>query len=116
MHHIGAILLQLIRKDGHGPDIAVFHKRLRILAFRRVIETAVGVHAIRTVLQHSHADYVFHVSVVMVPHQRYDLSVLTCKCTGTDNSSVSTQNVILCSVATEIVIKCHLECVHSFTS
>src|SRR5699024_8803171 len=97
-----AALLQIISIDGHRVHVAMSNSRTSVLCALSIVEVAVGVNAICTILQDSMTKNVRHVLMSVLPDQRNFRAIVLFKSIRQNSSSVRTANVGTTCVPTKI--------------
>ena len=112
MHHISALLLQAIGKDGQGVHITVLHDQLGRLTGSGVVEGTVSVNAILAVFQQRMAQNIGRVVVLMIPDEGDGLSVAMRERITADGAAITAHKVIARRPAAEVVLKflLHFDC------
>ena len=102
MLDITTILTQMIGIDGKRIDVTMGNKFLCLLCSRRIVEYAIAINAIVTILEQCMTENVIGRIMIMLPNERDYISILFGKCIVHDRTTIGATNVVLSRVTTEI--------------
>ena len=108
VHNVVALVDELVGVDRERGDVPVLNALLRLGCGLAIVEEAVDVHAVVTVLQDSVAENVRCLVVLVLPNQRNPLAVTILERAGHDRPTVCALETILGGIAAEICF--HFEC------
>ena len=108
VHDVLVTLGQMVRVDRERGDVTVLDELLGVATHRCAVERAIAIDAILTVLQHSMAEHVVDVAMVMLVDQRHLLTVLIGEGVLQNGSPVGATDVVPRGVTTEIIP--HFDC------
>jgi hypothetical protein len=96
------LLDQTVGEDGQRGDISVLHQRLRVLTLGRLVEEAVGVHALISVLENGVAQDVLRRCMPVLPNERDSLRVLVLEGARKNRAPIRAPETELRGPATEV--------------
>ena len=102
MQYIRASLLKLIGVNGQSTDVTMLDKDFRNFTISGVIEEAIGVNTLLTVLKPCMTKNITRTVVLMIPDQRDFNAVIILKGVPTNHSSIGTLKVVSGCPAAEI--------------
>ena len=103
VHNLAAAMLELVGVDRKGLDVAVLDALLGVESRRSVVEEAVRVHAVGSILKKGVSENIIGSHVIMLPDHRDNRMILLLECPRHDDSTVCATNVVLGCVAGEII-------------
>ena len=109
MNHIGPILRQSVRVDGHRVDVAVREEILDVLGSIGLVQITVGVDTIITVLKKGVTENIVRLVVRVLPDERDLTTVVVLEGVVSNNTAIGALQVVLRGVATEVVVVCHFD-------
>src|SRR4051812_9482809 len=105
---VSNLFYELIGEDGQELDVLVTNHLLCLLALSCSIEEGLTVNAIRPVLELYVTKDIADLVVSVLPHERYNLSIVVRKGVSENGPSIAAPQIISSGVATEIR-HCHVD-------
>ena len=99
-----AHLLKLVGIDGQRSYIAMLHESLSRLSSFGVVERAIGINAIVTILQQGMAQNILRIVMLVIPYQGYGSAVIVLECITSDSPAIAAQQIVSGCPSAEIVI------------
>ena len=103
------LLFQPVGVDRQGLHVAMLYQLLGGLAALRLVEEAIGIHAVLPVLQNGVTQDVGGVIVLVVPHDGNRHPVAVLESVAANRASVGADNVISGCPATKVILQFHFE-------
>ena len=104
MNDILAHLLKLVGIDRQRSYIAMLHESLSRLSSFGVVERAIGINAIITILQQGMAQNILRIVMLVVPYQRYGTTIIVLECITSDSPAIAAQQIVSGCPSAKIVI------------
>ena len=107
MKSAGMSLLKIVRINGQRNDVAVRDRLFSIGSLRAVVEGAININALVTVLKKSVTKDVGGIIMLVLPDKRNDLAIAFLEGIVTDRPAIGTTKIVLRRPTMKIVFHCY---------
>ena len=107
--YILALFTKLVRVDRQSANIAMIDERFRVFTAFRVVEEAIGIHALIPIFQKSVSENRGRFIVSVSPYKRYLETVAFCEGVLHDRAAVTATHIISRRPAAEVIVFSHFD-------
>ena len=107
--YILALFTKLVRVDRQSANIAMIDERFRVFTAFRVIEEAIGIHALIPIFKKSVSENRGRFIVSVSPYKRHPKAVAFCEGVLHDRAAVTTTHIISRCPAAEVIVFIHFD-------
>ena len=104
MLDVTTILTQMVCINRQGIDVSMGYEFPCLLCSRRIIEHAIAINTIITILEQCMTENVIRRIMIMLPNKGDHVSILFSKCIVHDRTTIRATNVVLSRVTAEITL------------
>jgi len=107
--YILALFTKLVRVDRQSANIAMTDERFRVFTAFRVVEEAIGIHALIPIFQKSVSENRGRFIMSVSPYKRYLETVAFCEGVLHDRAAVTATHIISRCPAAEVIVFSHFD-------
>ena len=107
--YILAMFAKLVRVDRQSANIAMIDERFRVFTAFRVVEKAIGIHALIPIFKKSVSENRGRFIVSVSPYKRHPKTVAFCEGVLHDRAAVTTTHIISRCPAAEVIVFIHFD-------